>query len=354
MGVRYYIHRISHEWEASYALFSVGYLSIGWSDYMHTFPIDKISDGDIDEFDKFMSGVNNARRNRWSLWYFSQFQPGDIVVVPLFDKKFAVCEITERPRKVLLLSEDLMKQEQVSLRLSNEGLINEKGELYDIGFVVRFRLAKDKSPMPRSYADARLRSRMKIRQTNCRADDLCESIEEALLAEGPIDIHEKALIKTCPQMLEAIKQYVTPKNLEWLVCWYMKKKGADRAEVLPQNGPEKKGYEDADVQADFEDLGITYYIQVKKHDGKTSDWSVDQIDEYMNRAVGNEKPDDSFTAIPWVISLADDYEDKAKEKAKNAHIRLINGSEFVRMVLDAGIDGIEEINERDIPSDQME
>ena len=36
MVANYWLHRISHEWEVSYALFDMGYLSIGWSAYINS------------------------------------------------------------------------------------------------------------------------------------------------------------------------------------------------------------------------------------------------------------------------------------------------------------------------------
>ena len=260
-----------------------------------------------------------------------------------------ICRITGTPQSIISLSG--MDFSDFKLTINEKGAFNPVGEKYDIGFVVPFELVN--GPCPRSYADAFLRSRMKIRQTTVRADDLMKSIVEAETAKGPIDIHEKMLDALSDSMKNVIKQYITPDNLEKVVCWYFKKKGADSAFVLPRNPSEKEGYEDADVQAEFEDLGIVYYVQVKKHEGVTDDWSVYQIEEYTKKKESKKnseldrQDDDSYTYIPWVITLAKSYTDDALGNAKKARIRLINGKEFVDMIMDVGIDGIEEVNEKE-------
>ena len=50
---------------------------------------------------------------------------------------------------------------------------------------------------------------------------------------------------------------------------------------------------------------------------------------------------DNYTYIPWVISTCEDFSDEAKNKAKDSKIRLINGKEFARMILEQGLQNID-------------
>ena len=336
MGKNYFIHRISHEWEVSYPLLDDGYLSIGWGEYRDTDILERIETGGEAAFNEFMSEKGNTYRSRWNLWYFSQFKPGDIVTVPLFEKEFAVCEVKDKPKSILALKGKTYRLNDGSeVTVGDNGLARATGGYFDIGFVVAVDVI---NRVPRSYADASLISRMKIRQTNARIDDLAKSVEEAATADAPVNIHEKIMKSVSDSMKKTIHDYITPDDLEDAVCWYMRKKGADRAWIPAKNEAEKHDGADADVIAEFDDLGLVYYIQVKHHQGETSEWAVNQISEYNKQ---KQEGRDGVTYISWVVSMADDFSDEAKELSKTSNVRLINGNEFINMLLNAGLDGIE-------------
>ncbi len=337
MGKNYFLHRISHEWEVSYPLLDAGYLSIGWSDY-HNEDIMRISrDDNLEAFKHFMEMRKNTSRARWGLWYFSQFKPGDFIVVPLFGKEFAVCEILDYPENVHLLN-----GRSISLGNGRTARVGEKGIVegdkhYDIGFVVHIKVLKR---IPREYATNDLISRMKLRQTSARIDDLKGDVENAINATGPVDIHKEILAAVNDAMKKTIETYITPDNLESAVKWYMEKKGADKVWIPGKNEPGKENGADADVIAEFYDLGIVFYIQVKNHKYSTGDWAVTQIKEYL---IQKQNDRDDITYIPWVISTADDFTSEAKELAAENGVRLINGDSFIRMILNMGLDGIEAV-----------
>ncbi len=334
----YFIHRISHEWKVSYPLLHKGYLSIGWSMYMKTDLFDQIEKNGESAFNKFMSKDNNYKRNRWSLWRFSQFKKGDYIVVPLFDKMFSVYEVTGKPTSILTLkglSLELYDGSQANV--TEDGLKGTDGHLYDIGYVIP--VTQIKIDTPRSYADKYLISRMKIQQTNAYINDLSDSVLEVINATGPINIHEKMMESVSENLKGTIKKYITPDDLEDAVCWYMMKKGADIAWKPAKNEPDKEHGADADVIAEFDDLGLVYYVQVKDHDGETGVWAVSQINEYYKQ---KQEKNDGTTYIPWVVSMAEKFSSKAIDLAKDNNIRLINGDEFIKMLLNVGIDGIED------------
>ena len=122
-------------------------------------------------------------------------------------------------------------------------------------------------------------------------------------------------------------------KFEKLVKWYFEKSGADKVEILAKNESNKKG--DADIVATFESIRTMIYVQAKKHEGNTSDWALEQISDYISYKT--EAVDDEYTKIGWVISTADNYSDKCITAAKIAKVQLINGKEFVQLLLENGI-----------------
>jgi len=116
----------------------------------------------------------------------------------------------------------------------------------------------------------------------------------------------------------------------------MQKQGASRAWRPAKNEAGKTEGADADVIAEFDDLGVIFYIQVKKHQGETGDWAVRQIAEY--RAQKGRKED--YTYIHWVVSTAD-FSWEAVQAAKAKGVRLIGGQELARMLLNVGLERLD-------------
>jgi hypothetical protein len=210
----------------------------------------------------------------------------------------------------------------------------DKEEPCALGFVVPI---KSLTRIPRIYANADLVSRMKIRQTNADITDIKQSIEDAILAQAPVSIHDALIEATVANVQSVISRHITPDNLELIVKWYMKKMGADSVWIPAKNERNKENGADADVVAEFNDLRVIYYIQVKKHSGETSSWAIKQISEYKQ-----QRQDDSndYTYIPWVISTAD-FSNDAIEMAKANGVRLIGGTDLISMLLNCGINDID-------------
>lgn len=312
----YYLHRISHEWPVSKCLLDEGYLSIGWSRL-------KASGIETMSWEQFVVAFDEQypdARSRNGLWRFLHAVPGDTVVVPLYDKQFAIATVADKAASADIISAAL--KEKTGIRTDT-----------DIGFCIP---VKDTVILPRSYAPARLQQRMKIRQTNAEISDLRDEIEAARAADSPLNLQAVIRENVTKPMLDCIRK-LTPDNLENLVRWYMLKLGANRAEVLPKYSKAKIEWEDADVIAYFDVLGVTFLIQVKQHVGETSAHAVEQISKYMDLRIDS---DDDITYVPWVISTADSFSYEAENMAGEKGVRLINGPAFVQMLLDAGIDTI--------------
>lgn len=337
MTKNYWLHRISHEWEASYPLLDAGYLSIGWSKWMNTEGLSTMSETDFRQVTDKLGGG----RSRWSLWHFFRFQIGDWVVIPLFDKKFAIVEVTGAPAPANHYAEKISFPEN-SVSVTEEGVFCGERKC-DIGFLVPVKIIK--RDIPRSYAPAALVSRMKLRQTTANIFNLEEAVSEAEKADGPITLHDPLVEAVEDTVKATIQKRITPDNLEHIMCWYMQKKGASRVWRPAKNEKGKENGADADVIAMFDELGVIFFIQVKKHnaDSMTSGWAVHQVSEYKEQM---QDADDDFTYISWVVSTGR-FNDEVQKLAKEKGVRLIDEDKLIRMLLDCGIGDIDSALEKE-------
>ena len=339
----YWLHRISNEWGVAKPLLEKGYLTIGWQYLMSISPTlrDCIVDRHGEGFEPLMDELKAHYRSRWCLNRFARFMPGDTVVVPLYDKCFAIVEVENSAKSILDLPLEVVNEfKDVNLSVNGLTDISDSQSIrdIDIGFFVKI-----KTPVkiiPRSFAEDKLQTRMKMRQTNASINDLAKEVDDAAKREAPVDVHEILVEETANAILGKIKKYVTADNFERVVKWYMERIGASTVYIPPKNSSEKEDYADADVVAVFESLGVTIYIQVKKHDDKTDVWAVEQISKYDENQEKNSI--DGMTYIPWVVSTADDFKEEAKVKAVEKGVKLINGKEFARMLAEVGVNGIDE------------
>lgn len=333
--MNYWQHRISHQWEVSYPLFDMGYLSIGWRQYISN---DLLAL--VDDENKFLAEMGEVGRSWRCLLRFLRFQKGDIVVVPLFDKEFAIVRILGHPMPVSqspLCGTEFNSRLGESVVVTSEGIIlKDTGKCFDIGFIVKFELLRR---LPRSFADSALVSRMKYRQTNCEIGDLEKSISQALQANGPISIHDSICEKAVEKVLEALQEKLDDRAFERTIKWYMLHMGADRVYIPAKNDPKKREGADADIVAEFDDLGLVYYIQAKKHDQFTNSWAIEQIERYRQQM---QTEGSNITYIAWVVSTGY-FDDDMLERAKNVNVRLIGGLEFSQMLLHCGIHDIDSV-----------
>jgi restriction endonuclease Mrr len=334
--MNYWLHRISYLAELSYPLFDKGFLTIGFSDFTNKELIDKVLENDLDYFNRqFLDMWGILPRSRYNLLRFLKFNKGDIVIVPSWGT-FSVCEIIDE--KPLLINEtysdDLKTWGDKKVYTDGIHLISENGNRYDLGFARKVKiLYKDISR--EKFADAKLTSRMKIRQTNCPIDDLEKSIEQSIKnykENKPIHLHTIIVEKTANLVLDAIKTELNPDKFEKLVKTYFKTIGANDVNIPAKNARDKEG--DADIVAVFENLKLIIYIQAKFHKDEDNEWAINQILDYKT---SRESIDVGYNKIAWVITSADTFNDKAKKIAAENGIQLINGLEFSKMLLNAGI-----------------
>jgi len=313
----------------------MGYLSIGWHQYISCGLPALINDEN-----RFLAEMGDVGRTWRNLLRFLRFQRDDIVVVPLFDKEFAIVRILERAVPISqspLCGTEFDSRLGERVTVTSKGIIsNDTGRCFDIGFIAKFELLRR---IPRSYADSALISRMKFRQANCEIGDLQKSVSQALQASGPISIHDAICEKAAEKVLEALREKLDDRAFERTIKWYMLHMGADRVYIPAKNDPKKKDGADADIIAEFDDLGLVYYIQAKKHDQSTNSWAIEQIEKYRQQM---QTEGSNITYIAWVVSTGY-FDDDMLEWAKNVNVRLIGGAEFSQMLLHCGIRDIDAI-----------
>lgn len=349
MEKKYWLHRISHHGEVSYDLLRKGYLTVGWSRFLDQPDklIETIKDKESDtDFRDYTEKRGITTTSRWSLWNFGQMKKDDIVLVPMYGGKFGVYRILEEMQPISKMKIGKFKaSNKEEFEIKGSYLVNNSiNEPVDLGFFIKVEtVLVGENPKPRSYADSKLISRMKIRQTNGDITDLANEVESAIVAKKPHDVYA---IFTEEIKNKFIKDNIfgeyTPDQIEMLVAQYFKKIGADDVKILAKNEPGKPDGSDADVEATFTDLKTTYYVQVKHHRDKTGIEGLNQIKEYIDY-INSSPVDEDEVDIAWLLTtgvFADAVKQKAKEYHDNgeANIRLIDGREFVEMIFNAGID----------------
>lgn len=337
----YWLHRISHHAEVSRPLLNKGYLSIGWSDFSNNDFIEKTRAEDSEYFNSTIKkewGEDALSRSRWSLWkYITGMRKGDLVIVPGW-KDFSIYRlIGERP----LTAAELAVESGI-YKISERGyLIREvdgRDVIVDLGFFWRVEpvclgISRDQ------YADQALTARMKIRSTTACLDDLKESVDAVLrrVASGkPINLYSSIMSESQGKVLSLIRDDLNPDKFESLVKWYFDRVGATSVSIPSKNESGKEG--DADVVAVFEGIKTIIYVQAKHYKGEASSWALEQISAYVSHKESQcESLDDGYTRIAWVVSSADSYAKECYEKAQQKRVLLIDGMEFSRMLLEAGI-----------------
>lgn len=313
-------------------------LSTGWSDFSIDQFVNRTKQDGIRYIEECMKqewNVSSPPKNRWNLYNFiCKFREGDIVVVPMWGGVFSICKIVDDK---ILTNYSLPAEYYTNLGISRhkDGYLykDDEQKCIDLGFyraveVLHYGISRA------DYANQKLFSRMKIMQTNANISNIRESVDDAIKRADenrPICIHEELLNATLSVAKRTITDYTQHLKYEKLVEKYLWAIGAHNVYKPAQNeSPTEAG--DADRIAHFEDLKVVVMVQVKKHDDKTGEKAVEQIIRYKE----NHQNDD-YNVQLWVISNANDFEEEAKQKAFVNNVRLINGNDFARMILEVGL-----------------
>lgn len=344
--MKYWLHRIAHLQNVSYPLLDKGYLSIGFSDFCTEEFFDMVAENqDWNYLEKdFNECWGSLPRNRYNLWRFlAEMNKGDWVIVPSWGT-FSIYELCDNlpimatDNKIELPEKDWNDNKIIHDKETGMLKLESDKDYLDIGFLRKVKpICKDISRT--DYADSPLTSRMKIRNTNADISDLEESIKNAFSAyknNRPINLKADILEKTVDVLSGIILEKMNPDKFEKLVKWYFSKIGATEAYIPPKNYAEKTG--DVDVTATFENIKTIINVQVKFYQGETSDWAINQIKDFSE---SKENMSDGYNRQYWVISSSDSFSEKSYNLAKENNIQLIDGKQFVRMLLNTGIETLE-------------
>ena len=341
MAKKYYLHRISHEDYVSYSLLEKGYLTLGWEKFADSEILDAARKEGYPDFDVITKKYGeDHNRSRWNMWYFAQMKPGDTVVVPLYSGLFSVYEICDTAKTIDLLESKVSSFEGMwnknKIGWKEHRLYDENNNRkIDLGFFIKVKPIVES--VPRKYVNGKLISRMKIRTTCTDITDIGEFVESGISAgknNKPITLYENVIDSLVKSMKESIISALDSDKFEHLVKWYLERCGATSAWIPAKNESGKKDGADADIIAVFDNLKYIVYVQAKWHDGETSDWAVTQIDRYKDQ---KSEDDSDYTHAAWVISSADKFSAQAVADAEEKGVRLIDGNEFARMLLNIGL-----------------
>ncbi|SDW05675.1 Restriction endonuclease [Lachnospiraceae bacterium KHCPX20] len=341
MAEKYYLHRISHEGNASYSLMQKGYLTLGWSDFSDSGILGaargKEGYPDFDEItEKY--GARHSR-SRWCMWYFARMKKGDTVVVPLYSGMFSVYKVCDEAKPIFELENIIPSVEGM---WNKHKIVWKEKKLYDVdeermidlGFFIKVESIVEN--VPRDFVSGKFTSRLKIRTTSADISDIGELVEAGIKAgeeKKPITLYEDVIDPLAERMKSSFKT-LNPDKFEQLVKWYLERSGASMAWIPAKNESGKRDGADADIIAEFDNLKYIVYVQAKWHEGETSEWAVHQIDSYKNQM---SEGDPAYTYATWVISSADSFSSDAITEAEEKGVRLIDGKEFARMLLDVGL-----------------
>lgn len=349
MEKKYWLHRISYYGEVSYDLLKKGYLTIGWSMFLDK-PEELIEtirgqENGI-EFRNYTEKKEVTSTSRWALWNFGKMNKGDVVVVPMYGGQFGVYKIINQIQPISNMKLDnFIASNEEEYEISDTYLVKTSNkEVIDLGFFIEVEsILEYKDPKPRDYAESKLRSRMKIRQTNADISDLANEVNNAIVAKEPHDVYFIFMEEVKNKFIsDKMFEKYTPDQIELLVEQYFLSVGADKVRINAKNEAGKPEGSDADVTAEFTDLKTTYYVQVKKHEGETDMHGLEQIKGYIDN-VNKNQDDENEVNIAWFLTtavFAEEVKQKVKEYRDNgeANIRLIDGREFIEMIFNAGID----------------
>ncbi|HET9503819.1 MAG TPA: restriction endonuclease [Hymenobacter sp.] len=341
-----WLHRIKHHLEVSLGLLKQGQLTIGFSDFANEEFLRELDSSGWEALeDAFASewGEDSRKaRIRYNLWRFVQeMKQGDWVVVPQWEE-FSIYKIIGESSQPIgsLPHDNLTDWHNNPVSMRNGFLHRENGELIDLGFFWQVKpIATNLARY--DYADAALTARMKIYSTNANISDLRENVQKALdsfAANSPLNLHLQLMESMVPQVLATLRQELNPDKMERLVKWYFQRIGAAQVAIPAKNASGKVG--DADVIATFEAIKTIIYVQVKFHRDETCDWALEQIDNYAkDRELADT--DNGYSHISWVISTCDNYSADSLIISKEKKIKLFDGQTFTKMLLEAGMTGID-------------
>lgn len=348
-SARIWLHRCNHYGKAAWIMLGYNYDNNAFSDengcYISvgcgsgTWSVQEYNfiKNSTDMWKEFEEKYNKSKpRYRYFLYrFFYEFKKDDYIVIPS-SGEFHVFQIESDA--MLTYDDQIIKDRFNKIGLNPEEIKQNK---HDFKFFRKVKPVRVQIPR-KGYAVGELSSKLKYQGTTLEiTDNAADLLKNALIADKPFSIYDASIEELKKKLYDNALTKITPENLESLITWYFKKKGADIYDVLPKNYAEKVADEDADVIAIFEDLKIRIFVQAKAYVGNMNlSNAEEQLKKYMNYHVldFNKK----YTDIKWIVCLATSDND-IKDSGIIKDIRIINGMEFAEMLLNAGLQNIDEV-----------
>ncbi len=309
---KYWLHRISHEWQVSYPLLEKGYLSIGWGEFGNKETLNNLrSNFDGVFFDEW-GGITRSR------FFLKNFiigmQKGDIVVVP----KYGCCEIYEIIGEQVISTEELGNlcvQTADGKEVKNENNhLTVDGKRVDLGFY--WEVKQKNKGISRDKLDRKLYAKTRYLGTNLDITSVKDIVDSSIQIKSSVN----------KENLVAIQEYIDKQRLEDLVYWYIKAIGADYVKMPKKDGQYNR-WGNADIVAFFKLLRLTLVVQVNEDNHSNNDWVIRKIMEFKEYKLRNHE-----TSIMWLISNLDEYP-KACIALAEGVVKLIGKRDFVDMLL---------------------
>lgn len=293
----------------------------------------KESENQWEEFEKHYEKVKP--RYRYFLYkFFFEFKKDDYIVVP-GGNEFHVFQIESD--EVFTYNNNEIKKRLEKINLNSKTINDDDFKFFRKVNPIRVQIPR------KGYATGELCSKLKYRGTTLEINnEAADCLRSALYADNPFSLYSNS-IQQFKKALFNLLCKINPEQFENLISWYFKKKGADIYDVLPKNYSDKIEKEDADVLAVFEDLKIRFFVQAKSYKGNMDlSNAKNQIEKYVEYHIDNNKND--YTNVMWIICLAES-DDKIQNlnELKNSKIRVINGMDFAEMLLQIGLQNIDDV-----------
>ncbi|MCQ2336357.1 MAG: DUF2971 domain-containing protein [Paludibacteraceae bacterium] len=310
---KYWLHRISWEWQVSYPLLDRGFLSIGFCDFGTKESLEKLRN----DFEGTIEAQwGSYGRNRFYLKNFvfrgkednRGMQKGDYVVVP----KRGTFDIYEIVGEEVITSADILdtvknKTNDAEIKtsdgkvvsLNNDGYLVADKKIIDLGFFWEVELKV--SDIQRSkYAGNKLGSALRFLGTNFQLDEEASKlVGEILKAEEGKEIGKPKESK--------LELEINPGETVKYVEDYLTNIGAEN---IYKHDSDECHKSKVDVIASFSKIDSTIYVVVQKNDNNVKDWIRAEINEFKKHHSGGED-----SALLWLISNERYFQQSIKNDA---------------------------------------
>lgn len=316
---KYWLHRISWEWQVSYPLLKAGYLSIGWCDFGHEDILEKLQKDIQGTFIDIWG--ESAGRNRYYLMNFLfKMKKGDLVVVPKYGV-FDIFKITEdKIYTIDTLDVSGLVDANKKKVVKEDDYLKVDGKIIDLGFFWKVELLK--KGISRSKAEVGLKTKMRYLGTNLNISDVKEDVKSALQQTTTQD-----KIK-----LQNIQKKIDSEKLEDLVYWYFKKVGANYVECCSGNNNQ---WGNVDVIAMFDKLEVTIIVEVN-YSTNVEIWATKRIMAFKETQIKNLEP-----SILWLIADVDKYSESIRALACSSTVKLLTKKMFANMLMTVDFENLD-------------